>query len=268
MVRSSKEAGRIARWMLILSGAMLIAYALAATALARFGAGNVAFLLLGLPLLVWGLFWKPLCAWASGGIGSAVLWTLRIGYAVFAMAMLAGIFLMVSENQKKPPPNADAMIVLGAGLRGEEVTLTLKLRLDAALGYLANNPDTVCVVSGGQDVDEIISEAEAMRRYLVRNGLRAERILLEARSTNTYENLRFSREVLVGHFEHEPSVVVVTSDFHLFRGVSLARGAGFTEPSGLGGRSHALLLPMYSVRELFSIVKDGTFGRFAPPVPT
>ena len=48
------------------------------------------------------------------------------------------------------------------------------------------------IVSGGQGSDEAISEAEAMRRYLVEQGIRNEEIIMEDKSTNTEENLVFS----------------------------------------------------------------------------
>lgn len=255
---------RILRVILLAVGGALAGYGLVAAFFAAFGAGNIAFLALGLPLLAWGIFWRPLCGWASSGLGLFALWCLRIGYAAFGLCLIVGVCLMAGQNAKKPPPGADAVIVLGAGLRGEEVSLTLKLRLDAALGYLDANPQALCVVSGGQGEGEVIPEAEAMRRYLERAGVGAGRILTEDRSTNTYENIAFSRAVLLDAFGREPSVVIATSDFHLFRGVSLARGAGFPEPQGLGGRSHPGLLPLYAVREVFGIAKDGLLGRFWP----
>ncbi|MFQ8823540.1 MAG: YdcF family protein [[Ruminococcus] lactaris] len=48
---------------------------------------------------------------------------------------------------------------------------SLKKRLDKALEYAENNPNTVLVLSGGKGEGEDISEAEAMYDYLQYNGI-------------------------------------------------------------------------------------------------
>lgn len=80
-----------------------------------------------------------------------------------------------------------------APLRGERVSLTLKLRLDAALEYLEHSPNTAVIVSGGKGDGENISEAEAMKRYLVSHGVDEGRIITEDKSTSTWENFKFSK---------------------------------------------------------------------------
>ncbi len=90
------------------------------------------------------------------------------------------------------------VVVFGCYVRGEEPGRTLTTRLDAALSLLERYPDADCVVSGGQGSNEAISEAEAMRRYLVSHGIAEERITLEDRSTNTSENLEYTFAVLTG----------------------------------------------------------------------
>ncbi len=253
---------RLTRWILLVLGSALVSYAFVATGLARFGAGHAALVMLGVPLVAWGLFWKPLCACTASGFGHVLLNALRMGYVLVALALALCIALMVSANKKPPAPGADAVIVLGSGLKNGGVSLTLKLRLDAALVYLQDNPETLCVLSGGQGADEPISEAEAMRRYMQALGIDAPRLILEERSQNTNENIAFSRALLLERLAREPGVVIVSSDFHLFRGVALARGAGFINPGGLGGHSYPPILPVYAVRETLGILKDGLLGRF------
>ena len=90
----------------------------------------------------------------------------------------------------------DAVIVLGAGLRGENLSLILRNRLDAAVEYYNENPEAVIVVSGGQGPDEDIPEAEAMERYLYEQGVPLNKIIKEDKSTSTEENFKFSKELL------------------------------------------------------------------------
>jgi uncharacterized SAM-binding protein YcdF (DUF218 family) len=89
----------------------------------------------------------------------------------------------------------DYAIVLGAKVNGETPSLSLRYRLEATLNYANQYPHVKLVLSGGQGTDEYISEAEAMRRYLVENGVSEERLLLESKSTSTYETFFFQRNV-------------------------------------------------------------------------
>lgn len=247
------------RGMFVFLGLLLLGYAAAIAGSVRFNAGQVICVALGLPLLIWGIFYEPLRAICSQGIGASILFVVRLGYAAVGLAVLVFGLLFAVQAAKKPDPGADAVIVLGAGLWGENVTPTLARRLDAALAYLRDNPQTVCVLSGGQGQDEPISEAEAMRRYMKARGVAPERLILESRSVNTHQNIAFSREIL----GTQARVVVVTSDFHVFRGVALARSAGFAHVQGLSSPSLWYLLPQYCLREIVGVLKDGLLGRLA-----
>ena len=122
--------------------------------------------------------------------------------------------------------NENAVIVLGAGLRGENLSLILKNRLDAAIEYYNRNPDAVIVVSGGQGNDEAISEALAMERYLYEQGIPLSKIIKEENSTSTEENFKFSKAILDERFEGEYTVAFVTDDFHIYRAGKTAERAG------------------------------------------
>lgn len=121
---------------------------------------------------------------------------------------------IIKNAVQKPEKNADYIVVLGARVNGTRVTLNLKYRLDVALDYLNENEGTKVVVSGGQGKGEEITEAKAMSDYLVKNGIKSDRIILEDRSKNTNENLKFSAE-LIG--SKEKKTVIVSNDFHIYR---------------------------------------------------
>ena len=89
----------------------------------------------------------------------------------------------------------DYAIILGAKVNGEIPSLSLQYRLDAALDYAKENPHVYLILSGGQGAGEHISEAKAMKRFLVENGIQEERLLIEDMSTSTYENLLYSIEM-------------------------------------------------------------------------
>ncbi len=122
-------------------------------------------------------------------------------------------------SDETPSKNADYLIVLGAGVRGTIPSLALASRINAAGAYLKNNENTVVIASGGKGPGEEISEAEAIKRELVKQGISESRIIMEDRSTDTYENIEFSKELIPGDASEG---LVVTNKFHLYRALSIA----------------------------------------------
>lgn len=169
------------------------------------------------------------------------------------------IFLFIYGNISNVNYTEDAVIVLGAGVRGERVTRPLARRLDAAFYYWQQNPDAYIVVTGGLGNRATITEAEAMARYLVERGVPREAILLEELSTSTYENLTFAKEILDEHFLGEFRVVVITNDFHLYRGVQTARRVGL-DVTRLGAYTDWYSWPVNYLREMLAVINFWVFG--------
>lgn len=187
--------------------------------------GNVLFA--GIILIC--VLWKPFCGlikrlWSKLGGRIALLF---IGSVTAFCAVSCSIFtvnMIVFAEYKIDDPGA--VIVLGCQVRGETPSTMLARRLDAALETLSEYPDAVCVVSGGKGSGEDISEAEAMRRYLVERGISDERIILEDRSVDTRGNIRYSAELLKER--GIDSAVIVTNEFHQYRADIYARRNGLT----------------------------------------
>ena len=91
---------------------------------------------------------------------------------------------------------ADYVIVLGARVRGTKLSNSLKQRLDRAIEYSEEYPNTVLVLSGGKGPGEEISEARAMYEYLQYNGIPEDKLLIEDQSSDTVQNIEFSRTVI------------------------------------------------------------------------
>lgn len=180
--------------------------------------------------------------------------------AVVSVGLCAFIFLegiLIYNSSKEASPKADYLIVLGAQVRGTTITKALKKRLDTARNYLEVNPNTLVIVSGGKGPGENISEAEAMRLYLISKGVNNDRIILENRSTNTNENISYSKLLMK---DEKDSVVIVTNGFHIFRSLSIAKKQGLTQIQGLAAPSDKILLVNYYVREAAGVIKDLLFG--------
>lgn len=177
----------------------------------------------------------------------------RVFLIIFGVIAAAGLGLCVffSVNMaiyaERDCDSADCVIVLGCQVLGETPTDMLCDRLDAALELLEENPEALCVVSGGQGNLEDISEAEAMRRYLNAHGIADERIITEDRSTTTDENIRFTAELL-SEIGISDNITIVTNEFHQYRADIFARRAGLTVGHHSARTSPRLLLNQW-VRE-------------------
>lgn len=181
---------------------------------------------------------------------------------IIGVTIGVGVFLflegtIIFYSGRKADTDADYLIVLGAQVRGTTITKSLKKRLDTAADYLADNPETMVIVSGGQGTGEDISEAEAMYRYLKQKGITDDRILIEDQSTSTEENIRFSKKLME---DQNASVAIVTNGFHIFRSISIAKKQGLSQVQGLAAPSDQILTLNYYVREVAGVLKDFVFG--------
>lgn len=189
--------------------------------------------------------------------------TVLLGIGIFV-----AVEALIVRGMMQPQVNdLDYVIVLGARVRGEIVSSSLKKRLDRAVEYLEQNPDTIVVVSGGQGPGEAISEAEAMQRYLVAAGISEDRIIREYRSTSTVENISFSKSFIIlnwysrmgGYTMEEPRIGVISNDFHIYRAVKIGEKMGIPL-KGIPAESDRLLLVNQMLREFFAIVKEKFVG--------
>ena len=111
------------------------------------------------------------------------------------------------------------IIILGARVKGDTPSLSLQYRIDAAADFLLDHPSCIAILSGGQGEGETISEAEAMKRGLTDYGVASTRLILEDASTNTKENIAFSKKLIPSHLQ---TGGVVTNDYHLYRTIKIA----------------------------------------------
>ncbi len=170
---------------------------------------------------------------------------------------VAALFIFVEVNvivymNMAPKENLDYVIVLGAGLKGDEPTRPLYLRIQKAYNYLKRNPDTIAIASGGQGRDEIVSEASVIATHIIRMGLEPSRVIMEDKSTDTIENIRYSFEKIP---EGDVSVGLVTNGFHLYRAILIARSQGHYNVTGIPAQT---LFPVgihYVVREFFGVIQ-------------
>ncbi|MFO1444776.1 YdcF family protein [Bacillus sp. Bva_UNVM-123] len=161
---------------------------------------------------------------------------------------------ILKTAQQSPPQGIPYLIVLGAKVNGEEMSLSFLYRAQKALQYLNDNPETIVIATGGQGDGENITEAEALARYFLENGIDEERILKEERSTSTYENVKFTKEL----FQIEQAVIV-SNDFHLYRAISLANKVDI-HGYPLAAETPSVVKTQLFIREYAAIMKMKLFG--------
>lgn len=131
------------------------------------------------------------------------------------------------------------------------------MRLDVAATLAHQYPDSLIVVSGGQGFNEVSTEALAMQRGLLQQGIAPGRIVLEPRATRTEENLRFSRTLLEAR-KLTPAttpVAIVTSNFHVPRTRHLAQAAGFGNATVVAAPTPRAILLNVWLREYLAWIK-------------
>ena len=194
-------------------------------------------------------------------------WLAKIPFwlkGAFVVCSIIGLLLLVlveglilSQFGAKAEAGADYMIVLGAQWKQSGPSYVLQKRLDKAITYLEQNPETIVIVSGGQGSNEPIAEAEGMKGYLMEKGIAEERILTENKSANTCQNLAYSSQLLD---KENDSVVLVTNNFHMYRALSIAKKQGYLQIEGLSAGSYPAMLPNNLLREFFGVIKDFFVG--------
>ena len=226
--------------------------------------------LLGIFIGVFMLAGSALCFWllqnagflmgdAAGDIAAYLLKTaVAAAFLYFECILFATVVCLQRAGRYRPAYNKDFIIILGCAIRKDGTLYPLlRGRVDKAIEfYRAQYKETgkkaVFVPSGGQGSDEIISEGEAMKRYLLEQGIEEEQIMAETRSATTLENMRFS-QALINERKPEAKVAFSTTNYHVFRGGMFAREAGM-DASGMGSGTKWYFWPNAEVREFIGLV--------------
>ena len=216
--------------------------------------------------------------WLGAAVGLGVLFTASLFYrqrkvpqksvpvwlrvsirTLVYLGLVVSIVLLVlvySGRWQKAASQLDYIIVLGTYERSDYVGDVLQERLDAAVQYLQDNENTMVIVSGGKTENKIVSEAKTMSDYLIVQGISSNRIIQEKQSSNTRQSLHYCERLI----PEESTVGIVTSEYHLYRAVRIAKTAGMEEAYGIGAPCSSLLELNYMVRECFVVFFEKWMG--------
>ena len=180
-----------------------------------------------------------------------------IGFGVFYVSLVFLAFMFYTWLIKifGHRKHYDYVIILGAGLLdGNRISKLLANRLDkGAKVFESNAKGGKIICSGGQGHDETVSEAQAMKEYLVSKGIDEKDIIMEDKSINTMENLTFCKEIIDWE-KPGASVVIVTNGYHVLRALLYSSRIGM-DADGIGAHTALYYWPSAMIREYAAIVK-------------
>ena len=197
-------------------------------------------------------------------------------YLYFECMLLGVMVADAIAVRYEPEPDKDFIIILGCGIRKDGTpSPLLRGRCDRALAFAAKQKaltgkEPIFVLSGGQGPDEPISESASMKRCLLEQGVPEERILEEDRSTDTWENMAFSKRIILdrvrpgkeeprGYWpsldDPEAKIAFSTTNYHVFRGGLCARRVKM-RAVGMGAKTKWYFWPNAAVREFVGLLTE------------
>lgn len=187
--------------------------------------------------------------------------SINITLSYFYTLIIATLYCNIKASKHKPKMDKDFIIILGSKIKDNgDLSALLKGRVDKALEfgntqYELNNKQIYYVVSGGKGNDEVISEAEAMKKYLIKQGVNKKYIIIEDKSTNTYENMKFSK-MKIDKIKEKSNISFSTTNYHVFRSGVIANECGI-DCEGMGSKTKWYFYSNALIREFIAnIVKE------------
>lgn len=147
-----------------------------------------------------------------------IVLTLILISLIFTESFLVLGMTKVKENQVSY--DFDYIIVLGEKLNNDNISDILKGRLDFAFNLYKKNKNAKLILTGGTIGKNRISEASAMFDFLLELGVPNDDIVLENEATSTFENIKFTRELIQ---DKSKKIALVTSDFHISRALVISK---------------------------------------------
>ena len=174
----------------------------------------------------------------------------------FYCLIISTLYCNIRAASHEPSYDKDYLIILGCKVRKDgRLTPLLKSRVDRAISFYKNQLEKtkkklVFIPSGGKGSDEVISEAEAMRNYLVEQGISKKDILIEDKSCSTYENMLFSNKI-INSKKSDSKIAFSTTNYHVFRSGVIANKVGI-DCEGMGSRTKWYFYTNALIREFIA----------------
>lgn len=186
---------------------------------------------------------------------SVVIKGLTIIILIFIIFMLIQFkSYIVNRNNFNRIVGDETLIIPGAQIISDKSSIGLKLRLDKSFEILKKFPDIKCIVTGGQGSDEDYPESYVMKKYLIEKGISADRIFMEDKSTDTIQNFKYSKDIILEKSLNK-NIIITTNSFHAYRCEIIAKKFGLN-PLAVSCENEFLKTSIaYPLREVLSHLK-------------
>lgn len=191
------------------------------------------------------------------------LWRVIVVLVCIGLAYFCTLEVMiVGSSRGDKDCGRKYLIVLGAAVHGNAPSLALTHRLEGAIDYLTRYPEATAILSGGKGEGENISEAECMYFWLCERGISSDRLIMEAQSASTMENLTNSFDIIrrLGD-EPDGNIAILSSAYHLYRAKAMAKQLGASAAVVPGNAGYPIYMLNCYIREAFGLTHLMVFGR-------
>lgn len=182
--------------------------------------------------------------------------TLYIIITYIECILIGTIIMGIKAAKHIPKFDKDCIIILGCQIKKDgTLTKLLKGRVDRAIEFSKmqkekTGKDIIFVPSGGKGNDEIISEAQAMKNYLLEQGIEESNILIEDKSKNTFENIKFSNKIINDKIKNA-KIAFSTTNYHVFRAGAIASNQNISI-EGIGAKTKSYFWINAFIREFIA----------------
>jgi len=204
--------------------------------------------------------WLDVHDWTGPGrfIGMFIENTAGILVVYFECIFAGSVILAVRAARHIPSFDKDYILILGCQIgRDGKVTKLLQSRADRAIEFAemqkkATGKGIVFIPSGGKGKNEKVSEAAAINEYLLSRGIPESLIMIEDRSTNTYENFKYAVEMIKKVTDKKaPQIAFSTTNYHVFRAGLMARRQQI-KVEGIGSKTRSYFWVNAFIREFIA----------------
>lgn len=185
---------------------------------------------------------------------SDYFFNVMIMFIIYLECILVGNCILGIKAAKNIPKfDKDCIIILGCKVKKDgDLSNLLKGRVERAIEFSKmqkqeTEKEIIFVPSGGKGDDEPISEAQAMKNYLIKKGISEKDILIEDRSRNTYENIKLSKSIIDSKIKNG-KIAFATTNYHVFRTMIIANNQNI-DIEGIGAKTKTYFWVNAFIRE-------------------
>ena len=186
---------------------------------------------------------------------------INVSLSYFYTLIIATLYCNIVAANHIPKFDKDYVIILGCRINKDgSLTPLLKARVDKAIKFAKiqkekNGKSLKFIPSGGKGTDEIMPEADAMKNYLIEQSINENNIIVENKSRNTFENMKYSKNIILNDKENA-KISFVTTNYHVFRSGVIANECGI-DCEGMGSKTKWYFYTNALIREFIAnIVKE------------